>query len=71
MQKAQSYRLKVPLINEQEKKIANIAKTKDFPNYIIVKTPANLVSEDPSQEQSRQFKDFQTSLKNVQSVQAD
>lgn len=49
-QKAQSYRLKVPLINEQEKRIVNenIAKAKDFPNYIIVKTPANLVSEDPS-----------------------
>jgi hypothetical protein len=63
----------VPLINEQEKKIVNekIAKDKDFPNYIIVKTPANLVSEDPSEEQSRQFKDFQTSLKKLQSVQAD
>ena len=50
----------MPLINEQEKKIVNenIAKPKDVPNYIIVKTPANLVSEDPSEEQSRQFKDF-------------
>jgi hypothetical protein len=38
----------VPLINEQEKKIINIAKPKDFPNYIIVKTPATSVSEDPS-----------------------
>ena len=57
----------MPLINEQEKKIVNenTAKPKDFPNYIIVKTPANLVSEDPSEEQSRQFKDFQTSLKKL------
>jgi len=63
----------VPLINEQEKKIINenISKPKDFPNYIIVKTPANLISEDPSEEQSRQFKDFQSSLKKLQSVQAD
>jgi hypothetical protein len=63
----------VPLINEQEKKIINenISKTKDFPNYIIVKTPANLISEDPGEEQSRQFKDFQSSLKKLQSVQAD
>jgi hypothetical protein len=63
----------VPLINEQEKKIINenISKTKDFPNYIIVKTPANLISQDPSEEQSRQFNDFQSSLKKLQSVQAD
>jgi hypothetical protein len=63
----------VPLINEQENKIINenISKTKDFPNYIIVKTPANLISEDPGEEQSRQFKDFQSSLKKLQSVQAD
>ena len=55
MQKAQSYRLKVPLISEQEKKIVNerTYKTKDFPNYIIVKTPANLVSDNASEEQAR------------------
>jgi hypothetical protein len=28
----------------------NITKLNDFPNYIIVKTPANPVSEDPSDE---------------------
>jgi hypothetical protein len=46
----------VPLINEQEKKFAGkkkiidgkIIPDKDFPNYIIVKTQANLDSEDPS-----------------------
>jgi len=29
-----------------------------MPNYIIVKTQASLVNEDPAAEQSRQFKDF-------------
>jgi hypothetical protein len=38
---------------EEEKKVANksIPPDKDFPNYIIVKNPANPVSEDPSEEQ--------------------
>lgn len=33
-------------------------KPKNFPNYIIVKTPANQVSENRSEEQAKQFKDF-------------
>ena len=53
---------------EEEKKVANksIPPDKDFPNYIIVKIPANPVSEDPSEEQSRQLKDFQRQFKDFQ-----
>jgi hypothetical protein len=52
MQTAQSYRLKVPLIVEQERDPdkSELMKAKNFPNYIIVKTPANQVSENATEE---------------------
>jgi hypothetical protein len=43
----------VPLIVEQEMNNPGTDKSKNFPNYIIVKTPANQVSENRSEEQAK------------------